>query len=254
MSSPMTTATSEKKGRLELLLDEFSDVHGTVLLGMHKEIQTLKAEVNSSVETRIGEFLAKIRSADTELAKHLELSQASVTELVSLREESLDKINTKKAEAESQLDTLLANIAEQNNAFATAAKKQAQTSVIQLASLREESLDQIRKMKADAELQLSTLLSNVAEQQNAFKIAANAALDEISRIQREHHDKMAAALSYANAINAENKALLEQAQLHQATVLEEERQLHSKTQKLVIAVGASVVTIFAVITWLLQTS
>ena len=40
-SGAMTQATAQK-GRLEHLLDDFTEVHGTVLLGMHKELQTLR--------------------------------------------------------------------------------------------------------------------------------------------------------------------------------------------------------------------
>ena len=60
----MTQATAQK-GRLEHLLDDFIEVHGTVLLGMHKELQTLRKDVDTRVEARLVEFLAQVSAAES---------------------------------------------------------------------------------------------------------------------------------------------------------------------------------------------
>ncbi len=66
-SGAMTQATAQK-GRLEHLLDDFTEVHGTVLLGMHKELQTLRKDVDARVEARLVEFLEESGKVQSDLS------------------------------------------------------------------------------------------------------------------------------------------------------------------------------------------
>ncbi|MCX7167758.1 MAG: hypothetical protein NTV11_15985 [Rhodocyclales bacterium] len=97
-------ATTVKKGKLELLLDEFTEVHGTVLMGMHKELQTLKQEVDKRVEAQIGTVLTKIEAADSVLKSHLE-SAAELSTIFDGREKrAISAIASVKKDAISDLE------------------------------------------------------------------------------------------------------------------------------------------------------
>ena len=90
---------AEEKGRLELILDEFTEVHGTVLMGMHKELQTLKQEVDRRVDERISAVLAKIDSADSALKAHLESADQVVAHLDGKEKRAASAIAATKNEA-----------------------------------------------------------------------------------------------------------------------------------------------------------
>jgi hypothetical protein len=75
----MTTAAD--KGRLELLLDDFTKVHGTVLMGMHKELNTLKADVEKQVAKQITETLKQIEKADARLKTRMEKAERTMQRL-----------------------------------------------------------------------------------------------------------------------------------------------------------------------------
>lgn len=83
----MTTLQAEKKGKLELLLDDFTEVHGTVLLGMHKELQTLKMEVDTRVETRINAIFDLVKSADSNLHIHVDEAEQVLSKISSFKSE-----------------------------------------------------------------------------------------------------------------------------------------------------------------------
>ena len=79
-------AASEKKpqqpkGRLELMMDEFTEVHGTVLVGMHKELQTIRTDVEKQVASQIAETLKQFEKVNAKLAARAEKAEMSVTKL-----------------------------------------------------------------------------------------------------------------------------------------------------------------------------
>lgn len=92
-----------KKGRLERRFDEFDEVHGTVLLGMHKELQTLKAEVDTRVETRIGAILQETRGAGSELSQRIEESKQLSESLRNQAEQQLETIQSTSRRANQQI-------------------------------------------------------------------------------------------------------------------------------------------------------
>lgn len=164
----MTAQATAKKGRLEHLLDEFTDVHGTVLLGMHKEIQTLKDEVEKSVDARVGAVLAKIQCADGELAKRLSDSLAATRNLKQTTKTSLQSLES----SSSRIEEL------------TAYKL---------------------KLADDA---AGVLLENVAKSTVDFNTNSTRSMQMLATICQEFESKMAAKLAYVNTINAETKSML----------------------------------------------
>lgn len=90
---------AEQKGRLELMMDELTDVHGTVLLGMHKELQTLKQEVTKQVDRKIKQFSDSVSDADSQFQKYLVSSQDTSKQLESIRSSASSEISTLKATA-----------------------------------------------------------------------------------------------------------------------------------------------------------
>ena len=164
----MTAQATAKKGRLEHILDEFTDVHGTVLLGMHKEIQTLKDEVEKSVDARVGAVLAKIQCADGELAKRLSDSLAATRNLKQTTKTSLQSLES----SSSRIEELTAS-----------------------------------KLKL-AEDAAGVLLGNVAKSTLDFNTNSTRSMQMLATICQEFESKMAAKLAYVNTINAETKSML----------------------------------------------
>lgn len=164
----MTAQATAQKGRLEHLLDEFTDVHGTVLLGMHKEIQTLKDEVEKSVDTRIGAVLAKIQCADGELAKRLSDSLAATRNLEQLTKASLQSLES----SSSRIQELTAS-----------------------------------KLRL-AEDAAGVLLGNVAKATLDFNTNSTRSMQTLATSCQEFESKMAAKLAYVNKINAETQSML----------------------------------------------
>lgn len=71
----------QPKGRLELMMDEFTEVHGTVLVGMHKELQTIRTDIEKQVASQIAETLKQFEKVNAKLAARAEKAERSVTKL-----------------------------------------------------------------------------------------------------------------------------------------------------------------------------
>jgi hypothetical protein len=117
------SANQAKKGKLELMLDEFTEVHGTVLMGMHKEVQTLKDEIDKRVEQRITEVLTKVAAEDSKLQSHLEAAEQFLANLDGKERRATTAITTAKNETLSEIellkDAVLAEGAVVRNEFKT---------------------------------------------------------------------------------------------------------------------------------------
>jgi hypothetical protein len=99
------SAAQAAKGNLEILLDEFTEVHGTVLMGMHKELQTLKQEVEKRVEERISAVLTKIDAADAILKGHLDSADQVAANLDGKEKRAAAAISAAKKDALVELGT-----------------------------------------------------------------------------------------------------------------------------------------------------
>lgn len=181
----MTAQATAQKGRLEHLLDEFTDVHGTVLLGMHKEIQTLKGEVEKSVDARISTVLAKIECADGELVKRLSDSLAATRNLKQITKTSLQSLES----SSSRIQELNAS------------------------NLR---------LAEDA---ARVLLGNVAKATLDFNTNSARALQTLASSCQEFESKMAAKLAYVNKINAETQSMLTAIEARQKQLQTRTRQI-----------------------------
>ncbi|WP_153145123.1 hypothetical protein [Dechloromonas sp. H13] len=166
----MTAQATAQKGRLEHLLDEFTDVHGTVLLGMHKEIQTLKAAIQKSVDTQIGGVLAEIQKADSELVKHMDGSRGVGTELA--------------AKTKAELATYVEGSARARNEAIEA-----------------------RKLAEDA---IAKLLENAKQVNAAFDARAQEAIQTMIRRQEDFQSKLAATLTFTDKLNGKSMEMLKE--------------------------------------------
>lgn len=171
----MAKQTSAPKGRLEAVLDEFTDVHGTVLLGMHREIQTLKAEIRKSVDSQIGAVLAEIRNADSELLKHIDESRAVATESAT--------------KTEAQLVTYEEGSARARNEAAEATR------------LAESA---IAKLREDAQ-QVSI----------AFNTKVHEGLQTMMKREEAFQTKLSAALAFADQLNSKSMEMLKEVELRE---------------------------------------
>lgn len=129
------------KGRLESLMDDFTEVHGTVLLGMHKELQTIRADVEEHVNDRLSSVLEEIKAENGRLAEQVEHAGALIdkSNAQSPEEPDCNRCRRKKA---------LDDIAAQNKSSATEAKK---------------LLDEIEKTRSELRSALQTSVAEALE-------------------------------------------------------------------------------------------
>lgn len=88
-----------QKGRLEIMLDEFSELHGTVLMGMHRELQTLKQEVQSEVDARLKDTRSGV---DTQLKNACRSVESQLKEFLSQYAPAEDRLATTVSEAHNR--------------------------------------------------------------------------------------------------------------------------------------------------------
>ncbi|KFB69281.1 hypothetical protein [Candidatus Accumulibacter vicinus] len=186
-SGAMTQATAQK-GRLEHLLDDFTEVHGTVLLGMHKELQTLKKDVEEQLESRLKEFLDEVGAAESDLSKEVGDAERLAILLRCETEVHLDRITAKCRETISALDLAGEATQAQNSEILT----QAAATLATLGALSANARDALRKDHQNLEsnlretaIQSSTQLAKVRDSSMAslqgFATALNAAQTTFSR-------------------------------------------------------------------------
>lgn len=101
----MTTTPPQNKGKLELMLEEFSAVHGAVLLGMHKELQTVRDDVEKQVGRQLAQATKEINRADTALRK-ITNEVKSIHEAIDTRERvALQNIKVAVKDAIAEIDS-----------------------------------------------------------------------------------------------------------------------------------------------------
>ncbi len=211
----MTQATAQK-GRLEHLLDDFTEVHGTVLLGMHKELQTLKTDVNARVEARLVEFLAQVSTVEYTGRRQMEASQQVCTRLQEL---------TAHSEAITQ----------------------------SLADFADGSCRAIRNDRDSALADIETLAERIVQERAAFKKAASEAQQGMLNANEDARKRMSAAVAVANAMNHESQALIQQVREQQASLHQRELQMQKHTRQLAMGVGLVVFSTLGFWTWLTLT-
>lgn len=205
-----------QKGRLEHLLDDFTEVHGTVLLGMHKELQTLKTDVDARVEARLAEFLAQVSTVESTGRTQMEASQQVCTRLQEL---------TAHSEAIAQ----------------------------SLADFADGSCRAIRNDRDSALADIETLAERIVQERAAFKKAASEAQQGMLNANEDARKRMSAAVAVANAMNHESQALIQQVREQQASLHQREQQMQKHTRQLAIGVGLVVFSTLGFWTWLTLT-
>lgn len=231
----MTPQPAAPKGRLEQLLDEFSEVHGTVLMGMHKELQTLKTEVKAQVESQIGNILKETKSADNELARRLSASK----EIGDLLVEKSKKVEAKNLKLIEQAHQMLGKI-ESKLASANSDLDEQHKSLKQnLQSVRDTAL-------ADME----NISKSITQERAAFRSEAASSLQNMTAAIESAQQKMSAALNFANTLNLENQALLQSVRDAQVVLHQKELLLQKRTQQVAIAIGLAIVATLGFWIWL----
>lgn len=171
----MAKQTSTPKGRLEEVLDEFTDVHGTVLLGMHKEIRTLKAEIQKNVESQIGAVLTEIRNADSELLKHMDQSRMVAAET--------------EAKTKAQLETY-----EEGSVLA-------HSKAVEATRLAEAAIDKLEKAARQASAN--------------FEAKAQDAMRTMIGHREEFQSKLSASLAFADQLNNKSLQTLKEVEVRE---------------------------------------
>lgn len=204
------TLQTEKKGSLEVLLDDFTDVHGTVLLGMHKELLSLKAELDGRVEAAIGKTLAPIRAADSALHAHLEAARQVLASL----DEKAGRASAAIASAREQLGQDVASARESVGADYLRIRDEFSRHDGVLLTL-ENSLEAFAAKQREAQAEIAAsqsefqlVLAQIGNQRSNFQQEIAQAMARMSALQQEHQSKMSAALKVTDKLNSDSRALL----------------------------------------------
>ncbi len=244
-------ATSEKsaqKGKLELMLDEFTDVHGAVLLGMHKELQTLKADIESRVEARIGAILEQTQSADAELVANINKAQKATTSLKSKTSESRQSLRDESAQLHALIaekSTLFEQVGAKAVAEIEAAGREQQRLTKEFEQHKTEFTKEIERRKTE-------LTRETERHRTEFTREMTVARDDLAKALSEHDKRMTAAVKFADHLSSECAFSLKAANERYELLLARESALQARTRRIIIAAA-----IFSVITigcwaWLLQ--
>lgn len=211
----MTQATAQK-GRLEHLLDDFTEVHGTVLLGMHKELQTLKKDVEARVEARLVEFLAQVSAAESSVRKQMEASQELCSRLQEL---------TARGEVIAQ----------------------------SLADFADGSSKAMRDARDSALADIGIIAERIEQERAAFTKAASEEQQKVLQANNHARQRISAAVAVSNAMNHESQALMQQVLERQTLLHQRELQMHKRTRQLALGVGLVVLSTLGFWTWLTLT-
>lgn len=216
-----------QKGKLELMLDEFSEVHGAVLLGMHKELQTLKADVDKRVETKIGAILEQTLSADAQLVARISEAEKAATSL------------------EGKATNAHQSLCDEGERF---------------LKLISEKIAQFEKARAKAWSEIETsqrdqrrLANEIEQRRTDFNREVSAAKDEMATMLKEHDKRIAAAVKFADHLSRECASSLKAANERYELLQAREFKLQQRTRQIVIAAAVFVLATLGLWIWLLQT-
>lgn len=230
------------KGRLEIMLDEFSELHGTVLMGMHRELQTIKQEIQSEVDTRLketrsgvdsqlDEFLSQYATAEDRLA-------ASVSQAQKLEQELRALVNSAQAY--------------QGDLAALQAKGEA-LGRQQQVELAEMSARLLREFSQKGKQEVDRLIEEGRGMLDSNK-------DDLIQMQLDSSRKMDARqeitkslLGEAREANKENIALLEALRKDQASHAAEVNRFNRLRFRAMIGLGAALIATVGVWIWLTVT-
>ena len=248
------TLQTGKKDTLESLLDDFTDVHGTVLLGMHKELLSLKEDIDDRLESRIGKALEPINAADSALRAQVEAAQRVIA---SLDEKARLAVSTIAA-ARELLTRDIASARESLAADSVLVREEVARHKNVLQALEKRLLEAfgLKQSEAQAEIAASRsefqlVLAQIGNQRSNFQQEIVQAMARMSPLQQEHQSKMSAALKVTDKLNSDSRALLRAFRKRIEGLQEREATLQKRRRLETTVVGLLSLTALAV--WIWQT-
>lgn len=242
-----------QKGRLEIMLDEFSELHGTVLMGMHRELQTLKQEVQSEVDTRLKETRSGV---DTQLKNACRSVETQLKEFLSQYAPAEDRLAATVSNAQ-RLDRELGALVAAAQAYRS-----------ELAALQAKSEEADRQRQAEF-AKTCTRLQQEFNQQGRQEVdrliesgrsILEANKDDLLRIQLESVGKIEAMqkatqslLVETQASNKKTSALLEDLKRDQALHATEVGRFNRLRFRTMIGLGSAMAATVGVWIWLTVT-
>lgn len=217
---------SAPKGKLELMLNEFTDVHGTVLLGMHKELQTLRADIEHRVESRIAAILEQTQAADAQLIANIEKSENTAATLNSKTE----NLRSSLKQEEERLHALI---------------EDERTKLEQASAKTSSAIEASRR-------DLLNLAKEVEQRRTEFTQEIDAATDEIAKMLSEHDSRVSAAVKFVDYLSKECASALKAANERYELLVTRESSLQARTRQIVIAAAIFSVATIGLWAWLLQ--
>jgi hypothetical protein len=214
---------TEQKGRLELMMDEFTDVHGTVLLGMHKELQTLKQDVAKLVDEKIGQFHNSVTAADSHYQKLLSESQETCKQLEQVRMQTANDVALAHSSA----------IASINNAVKAG---RSDLITLQTSGIHE----------------LNVLLDNVTSQRKELTNDLSKATAAIANMIQEHQVRLDATIKVARQLNQEGQATQAITQTMMNDLAKRELAYQRRIRNTMISIAVVCTITIGVWVWLVQ--
>ncbi len=246
------TLQTENKDRLELLLDDFTDVHGTVLLGMHRELLSLKEDIDDRLEARISKALEPINVADSELQAQVEAARKVVASL----DDKAGRAAATIAAAREQLGKDIASARESLSADYLRISEEfsrhneallsVQNGIEQFAAKQREAHEEITASRSE----FQRVLAQIGNQRSNFEQEIAKAMARIAALQQEHQGKMSASLKVTDKLNSDSRALLRSFRKRIEALQEREAMLQKRRRLEIIVVG--LLSLAALSVWLWQ--
>lgn len=235
------------------MLDEFSELHGTVLMGMHRELQTLKQEVQSEVDARLKETRSE---ANTQLKNARRSVETQLSEFLSQYAPAEDRLAATVTSAQSLDRELRALVgaaqAYQRDLTALQAKSE-EAGRQQQAELAKTSTRLLQEFSQQGRQEIDRLIESGRGILEANK-------DDLLQIQLESVGKIEAMqkatqslLAETQASNKKTSALLEDLKRDQALHAAEVGRFNTLRFRTMIGLGSAMAATVGVWTWLTVT-
>lgn len=231
-----------QKGRLEIMLDDFSELHGTVLMGMHRELQTLKQEVQSEVDTRLKDAR---RSVETQLTEFL--SQYAPAE---------DRLATIVSEAHNRDRELRALVKSAQTYQRDLAALQAKGEALgkqQQAELAQTSARLLQEFSQTGQQETSRLIEEGRRSLDANKSSLQKMLDDAMGKMEAIQKVAKSVLGEAREANEKSNELLTMLRKEQAANAAEVDRFNKLRLRITIGLGVALIATVGIWIWLTVT-
>lgn len=242
-----------QKGRLEIMLDEFSDLHGTVLMGMHRELQTLKQEVQSEVDARIKDTRSGV---DTQIKNTRRSVETQLNEFLSQYAPAEDRLAATVSEAHNRNRELRALVNSAQTYQSDLAALQANGEALgeqQRAELAQTSARLLQEFSQKGQQETARLIEEGRKSLDSNKDTLQKMLDDAMGKMEAIQEVAKSVLGEAREANEKSNELLALLRKERATHAAEMDRFNKVRLRITIGLGVALIATVAIWIWLTVT-